>query len=221
MEQSARHLKKKMKTLHLIRTTLLLTTLTSIQKIFASPTQTDNEPGIALTPLQFHAPDLEVNPSIPVRQHEPDQELGYLSSPIDSQHSVCQICYEEHGTFPRGGACNIDSIIEECRHQPPCTNNPDWECGHVFCRDCITEWKQRWTNTQLNLADRSRHNVRFRCPRCMKEKGCPINADQVIAVRRGLGARLRNFTVSLDTALMVSSTIVIVPLLIYLLWVWL
>ena len=156
------------------RTTLLLAAFVLVHKIRTAPTQPDTEHGIELN--SYHGPDLESSiPSNPVEQQDSDLEHGISSSSLNPQETECYICFEDSGTFPRGGACKIDSIVEACRHRPPCANNPDWECGHVFCKDCITEWKQSWTDAQLNLPDPFRHNVRFHCPRCMKEKGCPLN----------------------------------------------
>ena len=154
------------------RTTLILSALVLLLKTYAAPTQSDSEQGISLSPL--HEPNIERGN--PIEQHEPDSHAGIVSNSLEPEDSQCYICFEEGGAFPRGGACNIDSIIEECRHQPPCTNNPDGECGHLFCKDCITIWKQTWENTQRSLPDSSRQNLRFHCPRCMIEKGCPLNA---------------------------------------------
>ena len=146
-----------------------------VHKIRTAPTQPDTEHGIELN--SYHGPDQEI-PSNPVERKDSDLEHGISSSSLNPQETECYICFEDSGTFPRGGACKIDSIVEACRHRPPCANNPDWECGHVFCKDCITDWKRSWANAHSNLFDPSRHNVRFHCPRCMKEKGCPINAGR-------------------------------------------
>ena len=196
------------------RTTLLLAAFVLVHKIRTAPTQPDTEHGIELN--SYHGPDLESSiPSNPVEQQDSDLEHGISSSSLDPRETECYICFEDNGTFPRGGACNIDSIIEACHHQPPCTNNPDWECGHVFCKDCITEWKQSWTDAQLNLPDPSRHNVRFHCPRCMKEKGCPINAGRTIG--RRLGARPRYFVLNeIAIAKFVCAAVVLVLTLIVL-----
>ena len=192
------------------RTTLLLATLVLLQNIPAAPTQQDLEQGIELN--SYHGPDQEISiSSNPVEQQVSVSEQSLSSSSLDPQETECNICFEDNGTFPRGGACNIDSIIEACSHRPPCANNPDWECGHVFCKDCITDWKQTWTNTQLNLPDPSRHNVRFQCPRCRKEKGCPINAGHSVGGR--LGTRLRIFFLNQGPIVGVISIILTVVLL--------
>ena len=132
---------------------------------------------------------------IPAAPTGSNREQDPAPYPHIIDRSQCYICHEEDGTFPFGGPCNIDDIIEDCRHQPPCRNNRNWRCGHVFCRDCIIDWKQSWTNNQLQaLFHRpiAGNSIRFYCPRCFREKGCPIdlehNLGQINNIRLRHGA---------------------------------
>ena len=117
------------------------------------------------------------------------------SNPHITDQSQCYICHEENGTFPNGGPCTIDSLIETCEHEPPCRTNPDWRCGHIFCKNCITAWKDSWTDMQrqrlLNRPTREHNVVQFYCPRCMKRKGCDLMNAMNILIRQPV-ARVRH-----------------------------
>lgn len=170
------------------KTVILLTVIFSIS-IFAVPTNTNQ------------ASDVLTNPQIPQ---------------IDE--SQCYICHEEDGSFPNGGRCNIDSIIEECQHRPRCRNDRDWRCGHVFCKNCITTWKTTWTNTQRQNYELNRpFHMRFHCPRCMKQKGCSINVQPHAATWM---QRLANLAGNFHTLRVVILTVLSILIIRDILLIW-